>query len=677
MKKTIAMICAVVFAQFAFAESAVVNGVTWYYSTYQEYVNGQYRYYAQITSGADKYSGNLTVPATLGGYQVRRIGDGAFSGCSGLTGITLPSGVVRIGYWAFQSCSGLLNVSLPGTLTSIGGEAFYGCSGLASVVIPDSVTSMDSQAFCNCSALQSVTLSWNLTSIPSECFYSCSSLQSIVFPDGLTSIDNYAFYGCTALTDVALPNGLTSIGEYAFYNCDSFTRFDIPATVESIGTRIIGECDNLKTITVAAGNKNCKVVNNCLVSYSGSTLLAVPFGCAAVDIPQGVTAIPENMFYNDDSLVSVTIPQGVTSIGGCAFHICNKLAAVEIPVGCTMVGEGAFGYCGSLTQVSLPDGLTSIGSDAFHYCNPAEIILPASVTTVGSEAFSGGNYTSRRVVLLGAPPSGIANSGLLSSSNVSYPREHGAAWLEILNNIGKFNGYNQTNKPEVEYVSVAVRESDPTILDVVYRVKSTKPTVKVRALAFKDGVRSFANVVRPETFIEGTEAHVGDAISANAEHRLTWRVSSDWQIDLAKVKFEVLAVEEDLLPLELVTIPANGTNKAMEISWNAITEAQVFDALLWLYADKTEGLTLADGVLKDGSTKLADGATVYIWREVRNWDGTGYYEKYFCDAPEYVFSKMGFSLLYGDTLTYAKAMTRLRLSPSGVRQYAYRWIETL
>ena len=673
MKKTIAMICAAVFAQFAFAESAVVNGVTWYYSTYSEYP--EYRTYAQITSGADKYSGNLTVPATLGGYQVRRVGGSAFRDCSGLTGIILPSGIVLIENNAFYGCSGLLNVSLPGTLTYIGSYAFYGCSGLASVAIPDTVTSMDYYAFKNCSALQSVTLSRNLTSIPYECFRGCSSLQSILLPAGLTSIGNYAFYDCTALADVALPNGLTSIGSGAFYNCDSFTRFDIPATVESIGAHMIRACDNLKTITVAAGNKNCKVVNNCLVSYSGSTLLAVPFGCAAVDIPQGVTAIPENMFYDDDNLVSVTIPQGVTSIGSSAFYSCNKLAAVEIPVGCTMVGNEAFCSCNSLAQVSLPDGLTSIGSYAFCNCSPAEIILPASVTTVGSDAFSGGNYTSRRVVLLGAPPSGIANSYLLSSSNVSYPREHGAAWLEILNNINKFNGYNQTNKPEVEYVSVAVRESDPTILDVTYRVKSAKPTVKVRALAFKDGVRSFANVVRPETFIEGTEVNVGDAISANAEHKLTWRVSSDWQIDLAKVKFEVLAVEEDLLPLELVTIPANGTNRAMEISWSAITEAQVFDALLWLYADKTAGLTLVEGVLKDGDNIVAYGTTASTisGRSWQNINGTTAYY-YFTMAPAYVFSKMGFSTLSGDTLTYANAMTRLGLSPDGVRQYAYRWI---
>ena len=321
----------------------------------------------------------------------------------------------------------------------------------------------------------------------------------------------------------------------------------------------------------------------------------------------------------------------------------------------------------------MPDGLTSIGSYAFNYCNPAEIILPASVTTVGTQAFRYGNYTTRKVVLLGAPPSGIANSYLLSSSNISYPREHGAAWLEILNNISKFNGYNQPGKPEVEYVSVAVRESDPTILDVTYRVKNAKPTVRVRALAFKDGVRSFANVVRPETFIEGTSSNIGDAIAANVEHKLTWRVSADWAVDLAKVKFEVLAVEEDLLPLELMTIPANGTNKAMEISWNAITESQVFDVLLWLYADKAAGLTLADGVLKNGENIVAYETNVSTLSGRNRTTVMGVKDYYYFElAPAYVFSKMGFSTLSGDALTYANAMTRLGLSPDGIRQYGYR-----
>ena len=192
-------------------------------------------------------------------------------------------------------------------------------------------------------------------------------------------------------------------------------------------------------------------------------------------------------------------------------------------------------------------------------------------------------------------------------------------------------------------------------MDVVYKVVSSKPTVKIRPLAFEDGERSFAKVVRPETFVDGTAPADWDAVEANVEHTLSWKVSSDWATRLAKVKFEILVCEDDLLPLELRTIPASDQYGKMKISWNAITEAQVFDALLWLYADKDPGLTLAGGVLRNGSTLLASGSGSSNPNAIR-----------------YIYSKMGYQLLTGAPLSYANSETRLGLAPN---QYAYKIVE--
>ena len=145
--------------------------------------------------------------------------------------------------------------------------------------------------------------------------------------------------------------------------------------------------------------------------------------------------------------------------------------------------------------------------------------------------------------------------------------------------------------------------------------------------------------------------------------------------DVQKMKLEVFAVEDSILPLELTTIPANGTNRAMELSWNLLTEAQIFDALLWLYADGDNGLTLVDGVLKNDSTTLVSGTSFN--RMSKKVSGS---TVYYYPANAYIFEKMGFSLLEGDVLTYANEMTRLGLahgtsSSDCMRQYAYRWIE--
>lgn len=319
--------------------------------------------------------------------------------------------------------------------------------------------------------------------------------------------------------------------------------------------------------------------------------------------------------------------------------------------------------------------MKSVGRLGFYNCYALkELSLPASVNSVDENCFRGVG----RVIFQGKPPAGLASA---SVSTAAYPKEYGEMWRAQFP-VANIGGYVNPSKPVVTVVSSKVRENNPTVLDVVYKVTSTKPTVKVRVLAFEDGERTLNKVTRPETFIEGTAANLGDAIAPNVEHKLSWQVSSDFKTDLAKMKFEVLAVEDGILPLEFISIPANGANKKMQLSWNLLTEAQVFDALLWLYADKTEGLSLVDGVLKNGDAIVADSKSIKLTTKEANnnydiygaYYGGVYSEKWL-EAPSYIFSKMGFSKLSGDKLTYANEMTRLGLNPSGIRQYAWRWVE--
>ena len=108
------------------------------------------------------------------------IGASAFSGCSGLTRVTIPDGITNIADHVFSGCSGLTSVTIPDSVVGIGASAFFGCSGLTNVMVPNSVTDIGDNAFRGCSELTSVTISRNVTNIGCSVFYDCIGLTNLV-----------------------------------------------------------------------------------------------------------------------------------------------------------------------------------------------------------------------------------------------------------------------------------------------------------------------------------------------------------------------------------------------------------------------------------------------------------------------------------------------------------------
>ena len=86
----------------------------------------------------------------------------------------------------------------------------------------------------------------------------------------------------------------------------------------------------------------------------------------------------------------VYIPDGVTSIGVNAFYECNSLETVIIPNSVTSIGDHAFSGCESLTSITIPDSVTSIGNAAFRGCKSlTSITIPNSVSEITGNPFPG------------------------------------------------------------------------------------------------------------------------------------------------------------------------------------------------------------------------------------------------------------------------------------------------
>ena len=112
---------------------------------------------------APRYSSlgsSLTVPSSVRHknktYSVSEVGVNAFSGCSSLQSVSLPSSIKSIGSFGFYQCTNLKSMTLPGKLESISTGAFLSCTGMTTLTIPASVNDIGNMAFRNCGNLAKI-----------------------------------------------------------------------------------------------------------------------------------------------------------------------------------------------------------------------------------------------------------------------------------------------------------------------------------------------------------------------------------------------------------------------------------------------------------------------------------------------------------------------------------------
>ncbi len=302
---------------------------------------------AIITDVDDSISGDITIPSTLGGNPVIRIGDSAFYNCAGITSVEIPNGITSIGNSTFSCCGRLKSLEIPNSVESIGNSAFEYCIALKNVNIPNGVANIGEYAFRGCTGLTSVIIPKSVTNIGDNAFSKCAALAAINVEE-----DNDAYCSVSGVlfnkeiselimypegktnSNYAIPLGVTSIGWYAFDGCTQLANLVVPNSVKSIGHAAFRGCSGLKSI----------------------------------DIPNSVTSIGSYAFYNCVGLESVSIPNSVISIGASLFEDCTTLTSVKIPNSVTSIGRSAFEGCTQLVSVEIPKSVINIDAYAFEYC---------------------------------------------------------------------------------------------------------------------------------------------------------------------------------------------------------------------------------------------------------------------------------------------------------------------
>lgn len=238
--------------------------------------------------------------------------------------------------------SRLQDVKLPATLRSVGEAAFAGCEALQAVVIPASVDAIGANAF-NASGLLNVKVDSRV--IGEAAFAGCPDLASVEIGKNVASIGKGSFSGCDNLTSVVLAedNALQYIGDEAFMGT-ALQRFDFSLchNVESVGKW----------------------------SFAGTKL-------SIAELPEGITEVPEGVFFGNEPTVYIPMPNSVENIGDYAYY----------------------GNSSHNASLKIPADVTYIGDNAFEGVKPSYVIAsPLNVPELGKEVFEGMNNGSRTVL---------------------------------------------------------------------------------------------------------------------------------------------------------------------------------------------------------------------------------------------------------------------------------------
>ncbi len=338
--------CSVTFKIDASDETYIMDEepvISFFTETDVETYNG-FTYSGSSITGYTGDDTAITIPDAINGVKITTIGANAFLDNTTITSVTIPDTITTIGGYAFKGCISLAEVTLSNKLSSAGVEAFMNCSSLKQITIPGTLKRVAKSMFYGCSNLTDVVLNSGVTSIAPYAFYNCVKLKNTSIPDSITKLETWCFGYCKELESFHIPNKCTFVDSAVFYYCNSLNNVHFPDTVTTMGTHCFRECWALTDIKLSKAVKSIQLraFHNC------------PF--TEIEIPNSVTSIGKEAFYQCANLVNIEIPETVTTIGAGAFYGCTRLQKMII-----------YGTETTLTTIFTFDNQTSMGANTVLY----------------------------------------------------------------------------------------------------------------------------------------------------------------------------------------------------------------------------------------------------------------------------------------------------------------------
>ena len=343
--------------------------------------------------------------------------------------VRVPEGITTIGASAFWNNTYVEEIVLPQSLKRLGGDCFYYCTNLKAVNIPSEVWIMGNNPFAGCPDLE-ITNESPYFILENGVLYNRDKTNLIhytirktdkefVVPDGVTCLGKHCFFACDTLEKITVAKSVIRFENNPFSGCTKlmvvnkspYYHFENGVIYNKFKTTIIGclngsQIDRLvipETVTLISRNSfwNCKGVKSILITKNVDRIGYNPFAGAEnllLESESPLFIAEDGIIYDCEKthMLCATnravgsvfrVPDGITHINRGVFSGCSDLEKIDLN-GVTYIDKSSFTCCTSLREVYIPDSVTYIGEWVFSYCKNLSFIFISKKTFIDKNAFN-------------------------------------------------------------------------------------------------------------------------------------------------------------------------------------------------------------------------------------------------------------------------------------------------
>ncbi|MCP4159718.1 MAG: leucine-rich repeat protein [Deltaproteobacteria bacterium] len=301
-----------------------------------------------------------------------------------------------------------ISVHIPDGIKAIKANVFIDVMNLEKIYIPESVEYIGERTFNSTIWLEEQKAVTPMVIINNILVDASLCQGDVVIPESVKIVSGWAFANCYALTGISF-SSKTVVEKYAFRNCINLKSVTDGDDKEYHLIDLSDRYDEMLPNVIRQIFTDCL---NCFKTEDENVLIECTGNINDLVLPDGITAINDNVFKDSNLLTYISLSKDTVKIGKSAFEHCKWLVSVKNAYGveriekhafsgCSLlenlelsdklkyIGPRAFEHCLSLKSVVIPEGITKIPEKAFYRCkNLVKITLPTTLKTIGKEAFA-------------------------------------------------------------------------------------------------------------------------------------------------------------------------------------------------------------------------------------------------------------------------------------------------